>query len=349
MRGTRSQRPIRVGIVGFGQIGRTHLAALADCPDAAVVAVSRQHRSPCLPGVDWHDDYRELVNRPDIDLVAVCTPSGNHAAHALAALEAGKGVVVEKPLALNLPDGEHVVQTARDCGLFLSVISQRRTEPACRTLYDAVTAGQLGRPVLGEALVRWSRGQGYYDSAPWRGTRAMDGGVLMNQAIHAIDLLCWLLGPVDEVSGATATLVRQIEAEDTAVATLRFGSGAFGAITATTSTTPGLPAELNLFGERGLVSLHDATVVRWEGPDLPAAPVAEQPGSGSADPAAIGSLGHFRQWRDILGAFRDGRAPLVTGEDGLATLAVILAIEEASQTGRAVRPRFRGTTTKGQT
>jgi predicted dehydrogenase len=327
-RATRDAARIRIGIVGFGQVGRIHLEALARCPDAEVVAVSRRRGRPEDLTIDWHADYRELLARPDVDVVAVCTPSGEHAPQALAALEAGKAVVVEKPLALALADGERVVRTARERGLFLSVISQRRTEPACRYLKEALDAGRLGRPVLGEALVRWHRDQRYYDSAAWRGTRAMDGGVMMNQAIHAIDLLLWLCGPVAEVTGATATLVRRIEAEDTAVATLRFAGGALGVISATTATTSGLPAELNLFCERGLVSLHDAAVARWEAAGVPPPPPVEAPGSGSADPAAIGSLGHLRQWRDILDAYREGRDPLVTGEDGLATVATILAVEE---------------------
>ncbi len=340
-------RPVHVAILGFGQIGRTHWDALEAWPDVRVVAVSSRGGAPADIPVEWHADHRDLVARPDVDLVAVCTPSGHHAAHAIAALEAGKGVVVEKPLALTLADGERLVRTARERGLFLSVVSQRRTEPACRYLRETLTAGRLGRPVLGEALVRWSRDQPYYDSAPWRGTRAMDGGVLLNQAIHAIDLLCWLMGPVDEVSGATATLIRRMEAEDTAAATLRFASGALGAITATTAAAHGLPAEVTIVCERGVVSLHDASVARWEVPGVPAPPVADTPGSGGSNPAAIGSIGHRRQWRDILDAFREGRPPLVTGDDGLATLATILAIEEASWTGRAARPGWPAFTTRG--
>lgn len=333
-------QPIRIGIIGFGQIGRTHLDALAGHHDATVVAVTRRHAPPKDLAIDCYSDYRELLQRPDIEIVAICTPSGYHAGQAVAALEAGKGVVVEKPIALSVESGERVLRTASERGLFLSVISQRRTEDAVRALKEALAGGRLGRPVLGEALVRWSRDQRYYDSAPWRGTRAMDGGVLMNQAIHAIDLLCWLLGPVEAVSGVTSTLVRTMEAEDTASASLHFASGALGAITATTAITLGLPAELNLFCERGLASLHDANVARWDVPNTPLPSLDDRPGSGSTDPAAIGSLGHHRQWRDILDAFRHEREPLVTGMDGLATVATILAIEEASRTGRVVRPKY---------
>lgn len=334
--------PIRVGIIGFGAIGQTHAAALGELAGVAVVAVARRGYDAALaarlPGVAWYHDYRELLARPDIDVVGICTPSGGHAEQALAALGAGKHVVVEKPLALSLADARQIVAEAGRRDLLLSVISQQRLEPPLRSLRDVLCRGDLGRPILGEALVRWQRDQAYYDSAPWRGTRAGDGGVLLNQAIHAIDLLCWLLGPVEAVTGHTATLVHRMEAEDTAVATLRFASGALGSVVATTAAPPGLPAELNIFGERGQVALHNATLARWAVPGVPPPPTPEGVGSGQADPRAIGTLGHRRQWADILAALREGRAPLVTGEEALRTLAVILAIEEASLTGHAVAP-----------
>lgn len=333
-------RPVRVGVIGYGQIGRTHRAVIDSLPDADVVAVSRREPVEHDPGLDWHADYRELLRRDDIDLVAICSPSGLHAGQALDAIQAGKGVVVEKPIALAVADGQRLVTRARETGRFLSVISQRRTEEAAQLLHRALGDGRLGQPVLGEALVRWSRDQRYYDSADWRGTRAMDGGALMNQAIHAIDLLCWLFGPVESVQGTTATLVRRIEAEDTATASLRFASGALGSITATTAIYPGMPAEVNIFCERGLASLHDAQVVRWDVPDMAAPATGDMPGSGSTDPAAIGHLGHLRQWRNIIDAYRSGAEPLVTGEDGLATIGVIAAIEESSRTGQAVRPAY---------
>jgi predicted dehydrogenase len=335
--GHASPEAVRIGIVGFGKIGRTHLEAIEQVGGAEVVAVSRRSGPPEGIAADWHADYRELIRRSDIDLIAICTPSGDHAVQAVEAMEAGKSVVVEKPLALNVEDGRQIVDTARSLGRFLAVISQRRTEPGVQHLKSALDDGALGRPVLGEALVRWNRNQAYYDSAPWRGTRAMDGGVLMNQAIHAIDLLLWCFGPVEEVTGVTATVVRRMEAEDTAVATLRFASGALGVVSATTATEPGLPAELNLFCSGGLISLHDASVVRWEVPGVPPPPPAQNPGSASTDPGAIGHLGHIRQWRDILGAFRTGREPLVRGEDGLAAVKALVAIDEASRTGRSIR------------
>jgi len=332
---------IGVGIVGFGSIGQVHAAALEQCPEARVVAVARRHRDEAVaarfPRVAWHTDYRALLRRDDIAVVAICTPNGHHAKQALDALAAGKHVVVEKPLALSLADGERVVTEARAGGRLLAVMSQRRHEPQNRSLKALLDAGTLGTPVLGEALVRWYRDRHYYDSAPWRGSCALDGGVLPNQAIHAVDLLRWFLGPVESVTGFAATRAGYAEAADTGVAAIRFVSGALGVIAATTAAPPGLPAELNLFFTRGQVAIHDTAVARWDVPGVPPPPPSEAVGSGRSDPAAIGVLGHLRQWRDILAALREGRDPSVTGTDGLTTLAVILAIEEADRTGQVVQ------------
>lgn len=333
---------VRVGIIGFGSIGQIHARALARCPSARLVAVAgrsaeRARQVLADEAVAVHADYRDLLARPDVDLVSICTPSGLHAAQALDAIAVGKHVVVEKPLALDLEAGERVVRAARERGVLLSVISQRRFEPQNRYLKQVIASGALGRPLLAEALVRWFRDRSYYAQADWRGTTALDGGALMNQAIHVVDLLSWYMGPAARVCGATATLVHDIEAEDTAVAALRFESGALGLIAAATSTPPGLPAELNLFFERGTVAVHDAAVTRWEAPGIsPPPPPEATPGSGSSDPSAIGILGHVRQWQDILAALAEGRDPFVCGEDGLASLRLVLAIYGSSASKQAL-------------
>ena len=327
---------IGVGLVGYGNIGRTHVKAIAECAGVELVALSRRGgREPD----DWVGDVpvcagpAELAARADVDVVCICTPSGLHAAHAMEVVARGKHVVVEKPLAVRLADAQAVVDAAEDASVMLAVISQRRFEPAVRAIKDAVDSGTLGRPVLGEALLRWYRGAEYYAQADWRGTVADDGGALMNQGIHVVDLLRWFMGPVTEIAGAVDTLVHHIEAEDTAVASLRFANGALGVITATTATRPGLPGELNLFWEHGSVGLTESGISRWEVPGIPRPPDHASSASGAADPAAIGTEGHVRQWQEIAEALAVGRAPAVDGADALAALELVHGVYDAARTG----------------
>jgi UDP-N-acetyl-2-amino-2-deoxyglucuronate dehydrogenase len=332
-----------VGIVGWGSIARIHAEALYDLPDARLAAVHRRGgtRPEGLPAeVAVVSDLDDLLASNDVDIVVVCSPTGLHARQAEAALAAGKHVVVEKPLARWPDDARSVIASAQAHGRLLSTVSQRRFEPAVRAAATAVAGGSLGRPILGEALVRWRREPAYYAQAGWRGTVAEDGGVLLNQGIHVVDLLRWLMGPVDVVHGSVATRVHAIEAEDTAAASLTFDSGALGIISATTATRPGTAGELNLFFEHGSIGLTESGLTRWEVPGMarPDALDGAVPGSGAADPRGIGSLGHRRQWEDILEAVAARRAPAVSGQDGLAALEVVQAVYDSARLGRPVQP-----------
>ena len=331
---------VGIGLVGYGSIGRTHARAITECPGADVVALCRRagERPDDLAGeVAMFTQLGDMAAHDEVDVVCICTPSGLHAAQALEAISCGKHVVVEKPLAVRPDDAREVVRAAQAQSVLLGVISQRRFEPAARAIKEAVNSGALGRPVLGEALMRWHRGAEYYAQAEWRGTTADDGGALMNQGIHLVDLLRWFMGPVTEVAGIVGTLVHDIEAEDTAVASLRFASGGMGVIAATTATRPGVPGEVNLFYEHGCVGLTESGVTRWQVPGVPAPD--EEPGTatGAADPAAIGAVGHLRQWRDIIDAVEAGRAPAVDGHAGLAALEIVDAVYEGNRTRAVVR------------
>lgn len=339
-RGSAARAPIRVGIIGYGTIARTHHRVLHDRPDAHVVAIAKPGDAPTMEFAATHyPDHLALLERDEIDLAVVCSPSGDHASQATDCLEAGKHVVVEKPLTLDIDAGRQAVERAQRAGLLLSVISQRRFEPQNVILKQAIGDGRLGRPVLGEVLVRWFRSQQYYDATNWRGTVAGDGGVLMNQAIHAVDLLRWFMGPVETVSGVTRTRTHRIEAEDTAVATLCFASGALGAITATTSARPGLAAEINLFFEHGCVTMHDDRIVRWN-VDFASRPanISANAGSGADSATGITLLGHRRQWDDIINSLHHGSPPAVTGPDALGSAALVLAVYESGRTGAPVHP-----------
>ena len=222
-------------------------------------------------------------------------------------------------------------------GVALTVISQHRFEAGLVELKRLLDDGALGRVVLGEASTKWYRAQGYYDSAAWRGTYAMDGGSLMNQGVHYVDLLRWCLGPPAEVTAVCTTQTHQIEVEDTALAIVRFASGAVGTILSSTAAWPGFPQRLEITGTEGTVTVEDGQIVRraLAGQAAPA-PAADTGLSGAADPAAVDIASHAAQLADLLDAVDSGREPAVSGRSGRDALEIILAVYESSRTGRPV-------------
>lgn len=342
-------QPIRVGLVGCGAISMQHLEAISALPglSLAAVASASEDRARTVGerwGVPWTTRLEELLERDDVDAVTISTPSGLHPAQALAALRSGRHVVVEKPIAMSVAEADAVVREGRERSLTVATISQRRFEPAVRALHAALEAGSLGRISLIIAEGLYHRPQAYYDSAAWRGTRALDGGVLMNQAIHVIDLVRWMGGPVASVSGHVATLGHRMEAEDTASVSLRFAGGALGEIVATTCATPEFPVELRVYGDRGHARLAGETVVEWDVPGVPAPDVATpeaeavevHPGVGATQTWGTNAIGYLRQYADFVEAVRTGRPPAVTGEDGRNAVEIITAAYEADRAGRAV-------------
>jgi UDP-N-acetyl-2-amino-2-deoxyglucuronate dehydrogenase len=352
---------LRFGILGCGVIGPFHARAIGALPDdAELVAVADHHSDRAAKlaqeyGAAWYDNIQSLLAHPGLDVVCICTPSGRHTEHAIAALHAGKHVVVEKPVDITLSaiDRLLAVQRASDCKV--TVISQHRFDPATRAVADAVQSGRFGRLTVGTAQVRWWRSQGYYDSGKWRGTWALDGGgALMNQSIHTIDLLLSVMGKAVEASAYTALLAHErIEVEDTAVAILRFANGALGVVEGTTAAYPGLTARLEIHGERGsaiidndqLVYFHAATsehegaAYGSSGEGNQAAAVLSrynvEPASptAGADPGSL-SMAHRDQLQDFIAAVRAGREPQVTIEEGRKAVAAILAIYESARAGR---------------
>lgn len=337
-------RRIGVGIIGLGGIGTMHARALAELRDeVSLVAYSggapERARDAGWPGASQVGP-REVVHHEGVDVVAVCTPSESHAEYTIMALEAGRHVVVEKPLAVAVQDAEDIASLATARGLMVSMISQRRLEAEHAYLASALRSGQLGELRLARTHVHWHRDEDYYRSAPWRTSMTGGGGSLMNQGVHNVDLLRWLCGPVDTVTAQYGTLGHMMDAEDTTVATVRFTSGALGMISTSTATPPGDPATIALHLTTGVVELGQGTVNRWDIADCPPPPVTSaEIGSGASAPLAIGHTGHLVQWRDIAGALRDGRPPMVGIRDAVATVRLLCAIYEAARTGHAVRPR----------
>jgi predicted dehydrogenase len=293
-----------------------------------------------------HSDVAPVLARRDVHIIVICTPSGAHMEPAVAAAKAGKHVVVEKPLEITLERCDAIIDACRRNGVQLCTIFPSRFADANQTVKKAVDAGRFGRVTLGETACKWWRPQSYYDEGGWKGTLALDGGgALMNQAIHNVDLLLWMMGPVRQIAGFTATLAHErIEVEDTAVACVRFTSGALGVIQATTSVHPGLPKTIAIHGDRGTVVIEQEDVLRWDftpetGEDRAIRQRFTQKvgaSGGSSNPAAISHVYHARQLADFVRALKTGSRPLVDGSEGRKAVEVILGIYESARTGRAV-------------
>jgi len=351
MRGNGERSTRGFGIVGAGVISLTHADAIASLPAARLVAVTDIEPERAKSLAASHDcavepDLDALLARVDVDVVSVCVPSGLHAEVGIRAAAAGKHLVVEKPVDVSLRAADRLIAAARAAGVVLTVISQHRFDQGLIELRRLLAEGQLGRLVLGEASTKWYRSQGYYDSAAWRGTWALDGGSLMNQGIHYLDLLLWSMGPVAEVTALFSTQTHQIEVEDAALALLRFTSGAVGTLVASTAVFPGFAQRLEISGTGGTVVIEDGEIIRRElsvagaetgSPDGSASPRGSARSAAAATPAGLEIASHAAQISDLLDAIDEGRAPAVAGEDGRAALEIVCAVYESARDRRTVR------------
>ncbi|HID23765.1 MAG TPA: Gfo/Idh/MocA family oxidoreductase [Planctomycetaceae bacterium] len=339
------------GIVGCGMIANFHAKAIEHIRGAKLVACydavsAAAQRFADATGANAYDRLEEMLDDPAVDIVTVCTPSGAHMEPAVAAANAGKHVVVEKPLEITLKRCDAIINACRRNEVKLCTISPSRFSPANRTLKEAIDEGRFGKLTLGDTYVKWWRTQQYYDSGGWRGTWQLDGGgAYMNQAIHNVDLLYWFMGDVAEVTGVTATLAhKRIEVEDVGVACIRFKSGALGVIEATTSAYPGLLKKTEIHGTEGSVIVEQDDILMWEFAKKTRRDAAIRrrfarrvSGSGgAADPAAISYVGHMEQLKDFINAVNRGSEPLVDGEEGRKSVEIILAIYQSAWTGRRV-------------
>ena len=341
------------GIIGCGMISEFHAAAIDDLPNAKLVAVMDVVEDSRKKFADKHGcestaDAAELAGRDDVDVVCVCTPSGAHLEPAEAVAKAGKHLVVEKPIEVTLERADALIRTCDENGVRLCAIFPSRFCEAAQTLKTAVEQGRFGRITVGDCYNKWWRSQDYYDSGGWRGTWKLDGGgACMNQGIHAIDMIQWLMGPVESVAAFTDCLVHErIEVEDTAVAALRYTNGALGIIECTTSVYPGLARKIEVHGERGTVIMQDTSFVTWQFAD-------ERPEDedirkkfalglgrqrvGAADPKAMSHETHREQLKDFLNAMETGREPMVGGREGRKAIEIITAIYRSSREGKPVR------------
>ncbi|MDE2970874.1 MAG: Gfo/Idh/MocA family oxidoreductase [Acidobacteriota bacterium] len=341
------RRPVGFGLIGTGMAGGFSARELAFVEGGFLAAVcSRDPERLRAFAAGYgnpraHTDYRELIADPEVEVVIVTSPTGLHAEMTLAAADAGRHVLVEKPLEATVEAGERMVEHCRARGVRLGVIFQMRFGRVADMLRELLSSGGLGEIWLADAFDKASRSPSYYRRAAWRGTAALEGGgCLMTQSIHIIDLLQHLVGPVASVIGRTATRRHAIEVEDVATAMLRFDNGAMGVVESTTAIRPALRSRLEIHGERGTVianAQYDHFLV-WDvegvpGPEgLPETPDWVD----TDDPWAYPQTRHRVQLQDMADAVREGRDPVLTGEEALRSLRVVKAIQESSALGREV-------------
>jgi len=342
------------GIVGLGLIADFHAKAIqaisggrsslvACCSRSAEKAQGFSKKYGCT----GYTDIDKFLAHPGLDIVSLCTPSGAHLEHSLAAAKVGKHVIVEKPLEITPERCDKIIEACEKAKVSLAGVFQSRFSEVAGIVKKTVDQGRFGTLVLGDAYVKWFRSQEYYDDGGWHGTQSLDGGgALINQSIHAIDLLQWFMGPVESVQAFTGTIGhKRIEVEDNAVAALRFRNGAFGVIEGSTSVYPGFLKRIEISGTKGSVILEEETLKAWDFAEgLPEDEeirekfgAGVETGGGAADPAAISFEGHRRQFEEFITSLEQGRSPLVDGREAKKAVEIIQAIYTSAKKGTSVR------------
>ena len=331
---------IGFGVVGCGMIAGFHARAIADLRAAKLVACYdtvrvAAERLASQTGAAPYTDLKQMLAHPGIDVVTICTPSGLHSAQGIVAARAGKHVVTEKPMAISLAQADDLVRACDDAGVHLFVVKQNRLNPPVQLLKRAVDKGRFGRIYMANVTVRWQRPQEYYDAEPWRGTWEFDGGAIMNQASHYVDLMQWLVGPVESVLAKTATQARRIEAEDSGIGILKFRSGALGVIEVSVLTYPkNLEGSITILGETGSVKIGGTAVnkvehwtfAHYDDDDK----LIE---SANTNPPTVYGFGHEGYYRNVLGVLRGESKADTDGRAGRKSLELILGIYESAKTG----------------
>jgi UDP-N-acetyl-2-amino-2-deoxyglucuronate dehydrogenase len=336
-------RDVRVALVGCGRISGNHFDAFRKIDGIELAAVcdvveERARAAGEAQGVPFFTSYEKMLRGVDCDAVVIATPSGLHPQQGILAAKAGKHVITEKPMSISLGAADELVQACDAAGVRLFVVKQNRLNPGIQLLKRALDKGRFGRIYLANTTVRWTRPQEYYDQAPWRGTWEFDGGAFMNQASHYVDLIQWLVGPVESVIAKTATLARRIEAEDTGVAVLKFRSGALGTIEVTMLAYPrNLEGSITILGEKGSVKIAGTAVNKvetWQFSDYDDDDKLIE--AATTNPPNVYGFGHETYYRNVLKVLRGEAVPDTDGRAGRKSLELILGIYESAKTGREV-------------
>lgn len=351
IRAINGERMLNFAIVGCGRIAKRHsellghaqienarLAAVCDIVESKAQKIAQEFSIP------YFTDMHEMMQKVNVDVVVILTESGKHAEHVVALAKYQKHIMVEKPMALTLDDADAMIRACDLARVKFFVVKQNRFNVPVVKVREALEEGRFGKLVMGTVRVRWCRTQAYYDQDPWRGTWALDGGVLTNQASHHVDLLEWMMGDVESVFAMSTTALAHIEAEDTAVVTLRFKNGALGVIEATTAVRPtDLEGSLSILGEGGSVEIGGFAVNQMKVWNFvqPAPGDDEVMEKYSVNPLNVYGFGHQAYYEHVVDCIVNNRHHLVDGLVGRKSLELISAIYESIETGREVSLRFR--------
>jgi len=343
---------IGFGIIGCGNISSVHAQSIIEIEGASLVGAANVGGWPGAKELaekfdtTAYDDYTEMLTRDDLDVVCLCVPSGARLEVAEVCAAAGKHIISEKPLEVTTDRIDALVKAVDASGVKLGCIFQYRFADGPKHIYDAIAQGRFGKLVLGDAYIKWYRDDAYYASGAWRGTKALDGGgVLMNQAIHQLDLLLWYMGPARSVTAQTALVGHEgLEVEDLACAMIRFESGAMGVIEASTAIWPGHPARVEIHGTQGSAVLEDGEITSWQfAEEVPedkaifGGAAGSATGSGASDPMkSLNHEAHRRQIEEFTHAVRDDRAPAIDGREGRRAVALIEAIYRSAESNETV-------------
>jgi len=338
-------RKIRFAVLGCGRISSAHLDAIKNAPDAELAAVCDKNEEKAKAAAydngleKWYTDLEDMLLKEDIDVVNICTPSGIHCENVLTAAKAGKHILCEKPLDVSGRKLDLMINACEKAGVILGGIFQRRTSDIALLARKAIQEGKLGRIVMGSAYLKYYRDQEYYDSDSWRGTWELDGGgALMNQGIHGVDMLQWLVGDIESVYARCATLARNIEVEDTAVAAVTFKNGAIGVIEGATSVYPGQDTVFTVHGDKGTISIGDKGFYEWRFMDSDEKPPEAHEGFGGVNCGwNSNNYGHIKQIQDMAEAVLFKRQPMVPGIEARKAVELVLAIYESSKTDKRVK------------
>ena len=345
------QRTIGFAMIGCGVVADYHIGAVQETDGAELVAVYSRSQTRARTtgeghGVPWFTDHEAILCRPEVDVVCICTPSGVRIPIVTDAADAGKHLIVEKPLDVSIENMDRIIRAAASGGVKLMGVFQLRYGQAVNRVRDAVQAGALGKMVLADAYIKWFRPQAYYDADDWRGNWAMEGGgALMTQGSHTVDLLQWIMGPVKRVYARMGTLIHDIEVEDTVVATLEYENGALGVIEASSAAYPGLPARMEFSGDRGTVVVEADQITKWDIEGKSAeetAADATDVARAASDSRTFGTEGHKAQIAEMVHILNEGGEPTIDGPESKRAIEIILAIYESARSGNPVALPFGG-------